>query len=45
MFDEDLSNVDEIMEEYESEEEISRSRWIFKDGRFIPQEVPEEPVG
>ena len=45
MFDEDLSNIDEVMEEYESEEEITRSRWIFKDGQFIPQEVPEEPVG
>ena len=46
LFDEDLSNVDEVMEENESEEEITRSRWIFKDGQFIPQEVPEEePVG
>ena len=46
MFDEDLSNIDEVMEEYESEEEVTRSRWIFKDGQFIPQEVPEEePVG
>lgn len=41
LFDEDLSNVDEVMEENESEEEITRSRWIFKDGQFIPQEIPE----
>ena len=45
MFDEEMSNIDEVMEEYESEEEVTRSRWIFKDGQFIPQEVPEEPVG
>ena len=41
MFDEDLSNVDEIMEEYESDEETSRSIWIFKNGQFFPQEVPQ----
>lgn len=45
MFDEDLSNVDEIMEEYGSEEEVSRSRWIFNDGQFFPQEIPEDPAG
>ena len=41
LFNEDFSNIDEILEEYESEEEITRSRWIFKDGEFIPQEIPE----
>jgi hypothetical protein len=39
-----MSNIDEVMEEYGSEEEVTRSRWIFKDGQFIPQEIPE-PVG
>jgi hypothetical protein len=42
LFDEDMSNIDEVMEEHETEEEITRSRWIFKDGQFIPQEVPQE---
>ena len=41
LFDEDMSNIDEVMEEHETEEEITRSRWIFKDGQFIPQEIPE----
>ena len=41
LFDEDLSNIDEVMEEYETEEETTESRWIFKDGQFIPQEIPE----
>ena len=41
LFNEDLSNIDEVMEENESEEETTRSRWIFKDGQFIPQDIPE----
>ena len=41
LFDEDMSNIDEILEEYETEEETTESRWIFKDGQFIPQEVPQ----
>ena len=41
LFNEDLSNVDEVMEEHETEEETTESRWIFKDGQFIPQEIPE----
>ena len=44
LFDEDLSNVDEIMEEYDTGEETTESRWIFKDGQFIPQE-PDENEG
>lgn len=42
LFNEDLSNIDEVMEEYETPEEITRSCWIFRDGQFIPQEVPQE---
>ena len=41
LFDDDYSNIDEIMAEYETEEETSEYRWIFKDGQFIPQEVPQ----
>lgn len=33
-FNEDLSNIDEVMEEYESEEEVTETDWIFKDGKF-----------
>ena len=40
-FNEDLSNVDEVMEQYETEEESSSSRWIFRSGQFFPQEVPQ----
>lgn len=38
LFNEDLSNVDEIMEEYGAEEESSRSCWIFRDGIFYVQD-------
>lgn len=33
-FNEDLSNVDEVMEEHESEEEVTVTDWNFKDGKF-----------
>lgn len=40
-FDEDLSNIDEVLEEYETDEQVSEERWIFRNGRFFPQEIPE----
>ena len=40
-FNEDLSNIDEVMEQYEKEERVDSYLWIFKKGQFIPQEVPE----
>ena len=42
LFNEDMSNIDEIMEEYETEEETGSCRWIFKDGRFTEVERPAE---
>ena len=45
LFNEDMSNIDEIMEEYETEEEVSSFRWLFRNGRFIPQEVPQPVTG
>ena len=51
LFNEDLSNVDEVMKEHETPEEISRTRWIFKDGRFTQTGFTEiepstgEPAG
>ena len=34
LFNEDLSNVDDIMEEYETEEETSEEEWTFFNGWF-----------
>ena len=33
-FNDDLSNIDEVMEEHEKDEEVSETSWVFKDGKF-----------
>ena len=43
LFDEDFSNVDEIMELYETEEQISETTWIFRDGQFTLVSFKQSP--